>query len=273
MALELIWIFVGIILGVFFGSLISWYIFSKRKWGDRASVLNAKWEKRLAEIEKKYEIQLEKSNTNIEKLSREWQVKYITGLEELERRFKDAEKVIKLKSVSSSRRTLIGKFIEKFIPFLSNIPYEPSDMHFLGQPIDYIVFQGSGKEKIERIIFLEVKTGESKLSKREKSLQEAVQKKRVSWKEIRIDTQDENNPDKEIMEKESSIGDLYSNIKEKIKEAKGIKLKNPEDLGEENVKVICPKCEEEFDFELKDISKDTKIKCPNCGHISEIDFN
>ena len=104
-----------LILGLIIGFFIARYLLSKHKWSDKAKVLDAKWEKKIVEVEKEYEIKLEKSNTNLEKITKEWQVKYIEDIEELKRLFKDSEKTIRLKSVSSSRRSLVGKFIEKFV--------------------------------------------------------------------------------------------------------------------------------------------------------------
>src|SRR4030043_1292599 len=186
---------IAIIIGYFLGK----YLTARTKFGDREALLKAEWEKKIANIEKDYEIKLEQgksllekikeeNKTHVEKLAKEWQIKYIQDIEELKKLFKDSEKIIKTKSVSGSRRSLVGKFIEKFIPFLKNIPYEPSDMHFLGQPVDYIVFQGLHEDKIEKVIFVEIKTGESKLTKREQSLKEVIEGKKVSWKEINVDT-------------------------------------------------------------------------------------
>src|SRR3989344_4972339 len=210
MALEIILLVVGLIIGFF----VAKWLLSKQKWGDKEQILNERWKRQIAEVEKEYGVRLEKTNTTIEEIKKEWQVKYIQDIEELKRLFKESEKVIRLKSVSSSRRSLVGKFIERFVPFLKKVPFEPSDMHFLGSPIDYIVFEGLHEDNVQRITFVEVKTGESKLTKREKSLKEAVERKKVSWKEINIDTKEEDVPDKEMENEETTINDLYDNIDE-----------------------------------------------------------
>lgn len=121
-------------------------------------------------------------------------------LQELKDEFRDSKKDIQQKSVSSSRRSLVGKFIEKFIPFLDKIKHQPSDMHFLGSPIDYISFDGAGDGEVDKITFIEVKTGNSKLTKREESIKRAVKNKRVFWEEVNIDTNGER-PDIENKEK------------------------------------------------------------------------
>lgn len=220
-----------IIISILVGYFIGKYFAERKKFGEKEKILKAQWEKKIVEIEKEYEIKLEKgnsllrelreeNNTRLEKLSREWQIKYIQDIEELKKLFKESEKIIKAKSVSSSRRSLVGKFIEKFIPFLKKLPYEPSDMHFLGQPVDYIVFQGLHKDEVDEIVFVEVKTGQSKLTKREKSLKKTIEKKNVSWKEIDINTNDNNFPYKEITNEDTSIDNIYELIEKKVSSVK-----------------------------------------------------
>lgn len=190
------------IFGLIVGFILAWKICSNQKWSDKADALNEKWKRE-----------------NVE-LNSAWELRYTKDMSELKSSFKNAEKIIRLNSVSSSRRTLVGKFIEKFVPFLSKIPFVPSDMHFLGQPIDYIVFDGLHQDNVEKIIFLEVKTGKSKLNKREKSLKDAVEKKKIYWKEYRIDTSEEKTPDKEMENENSVINELYEDIDNKIKNVK-----------------------------------------------------
>jgi len=286
LANEIIFIIIGLILGF----LLAKYFFSKIKWKDKKDVLDARWKKEIADLEKKYDVKLEKSNTAIEKLKKEWEVKYekstkdwkikyIKDIEELKKLFKDSEKKIRQKSVSSSRRSLVGKFIERFVPFLSNIQYAPSDMHFLGQPIDYIVFDGLRDDKINKVIFLEVKTGDSKLTKREKSLKEVIIKRKVSWKEVRVDTKSEKTPDKEISEEETSVKDLYDQIDNKLKTVRetasaaykpGVSDDEEESKEdeEEEYEVECPNCEKLFEIGLDeddDLRKGVEFTCPHCN--------
>ena len=96
----------------------------------------------------------------------------------------------KLKKEEENRtllaRQLTGTYVEKLIPFMKGIKYDPKDMFFLGKPIDYIVFNRSEDESVTDIVFLEVKTGNSQLSDREKSLKRAIENKSISWKELRL---------------------------------------------------------------------------------------
>ena len=97
------------------------------------------------------------------------------------------EKKIREDAISRSSRTLSGKTLEKLIPFLERFNYDPHDVRWLGDPIDLVIFDKlSEKRDPEQIIFLEVKSGESKLTKVQQKIRELVDRKKVRWEEFRI---------------------------------------------------------------------------------------
>lgn len=51
--------------------------------------------------------------------------------------------------------------------------------------VDLIVFDGLNAGKLERIVFVEVKTGGSQLTGRERQVRDMVFSRGVSWEEIR----------------------------------------------------------------------------------------
>lgn len=85
-----------------------------------------------------------------------------------------------------SRAILGGQFSEQLAPYLPNFEYLPTECKFLGKPIDFVVFKGMDNKKIEEIIFVEVKSGNSKLNTHEKNLKDTINKKKVKWVEYRI---------------------------------------------------------------------------------------
>ena len=92
---------------------------------------------------------------------------------------KEAKK--KVLSQKKSGEVRLGHIAEKLAPFLEDFTYDPSNATFLGQPIDYIVFED------EEIVFVEIKSGNAKLSPKQKHIKELIENNCVSWKEIRID--------------------------------------------------------------------------------------
>lgn len=89
-------------------------------------------------------------------------------------------------AILRSRAVLKGQFSEQLAPYFPDFEYHPSDCRFIGKPIDFIVFEGSNSGEISEVIFVEVKSGKSKLSKQEKGLKSAIEEGRVRWEEYRV---------------------------------------------------------------------------------------
>ena len=93
---------------------------------------------------------------------------------------------IRRDAVQRSEAVTAGKVHEQLIPYLPAFPYNPKDVRFLGSPVDLIVFDGLAEGRLERIVFLEVKTGGSGLTSRERWVRDAVRAGEVEWGELRI---------------------------------------------------------------------------------------
>lgn len=90
-------------------------------------------------------------------------------------------------AVKRSRAVLGGQFGEQLAPFLPDFPCNPGDARFIGKSVDYIAFPGTAEGRsVEEILLIEVKSGTSALSAREKEIREAVKKGRVRYVEYRI---------------------------------------------------------------------------------------
>lgn len=89
-------------------------------------------------------------------------------------------------AIKRSKAVISGQVIEQIAPLLPDFPCSPADAKFLGQPIDYVAFVSDKTNGlIDEVLFIEVKTGSSNLSKREKSLKKAVERGRVRYVEWR----------------------------------------------------------------------------------------
>ncbi len=89
-------------------------------------------------------------------------------------------------AIAKSRATLGGLFSEQLAPYLPDFPYNPSEVRFIGKPIDFLVFKGADSKNIEEVVFVEVKSGKSKINSHEKNLKNAIDNKKVRWEEYRI---------------------------------------------------------------------------------------
>lgn len=99
----------------------------------------------------------------------------------------EAEKGIREDAVNRSRVTLGGKMAEQLAPYFPDFPYDPTEARFIGSPVDFIVFQGSARNEPEEVVFVEVKSGNGRLSRKQNRLKEVIEKKRVRWEELRVE--------------------------------------------------------------------------------------
>ena len=104
------------------------------------------------------------------------------------------EKEIRKDALDRSRSVMRGQATEHLAPHIVS-DCSPKDYRFMGNPIDYVVFDGlsaitDGKEKnLKQIIFKEIKTGKSKLTKVERAIKRCIEEKNIVFQTI--------NPDKE----------------------------------------------------------------------------
>jgi len=89
-------------------------------------------------------------------------------------------------SIKKSKSVILWEVYEKVLPFLPNFPYSPRDMTFLWKWVDYIIFDWLNNWNLEKIIFLEVKSGSSKLNHNEKMIRDVIISNKVEYREYRV---------------------------------------------------------------------------------------
>jgi predicted Holliday junction resolvase-like endonuclease len=160
------------------------------------------YENNIQEYEKKIAVlndQMEKSAyERAQKLLEEWREKELEKLKDVikkeyenlfEKWKRENEEKIREDAVKKSLATILGKVGEELTPLLmfEKLGIEPKDFRHIGTPIDYIAFKGLSNGKVEEILFIEVKTGNSpSLSDREKEVRKAVDEKRVRFVMINL---------------------------------------------------------------------------------------
>jgi len=86
----------------------------------------------------------------------------------------------KLLSQKKSSEVRLGQISEQLAPFLEGFTYDTRNTKFLGQPIDLIAFEQ------DKVVFIEVKTGKSQLSAKQKNIKDLINNNQVFWEEFRI---------------------------------------------------------------------------------------
>jgi len=101
-------------------------------------------------------------------------------------------------SIKRQRSILKGQATEQLAPYI-NPNYNPKDYKFMGDPIDYIIFDGMSdlnekEDIVNKIIFMDIKTGTSRLNKVQKKIKEAIDDGRIEFQLYR--------PEQDIKEEE-----------------------------------------------------------------------
>ncbi|MGA7192802.1 MAG: Holliday junction resolvase-like protein [Anaerolineales bacterium] len=96
-------------------------------------------------------------------------------------------------SVDQSRNTLKGKMAEQMAPLLPGFKFLPADARFLGDPIDYVVFDGYTANKDNgadpntiEVVILDIKHADAGLSSSQRAIAKAIEDGRVRFDVVRI---------------------------------------------------------------------------------------
>jgi predicted Holliday junction resolvase-like endonuclease len=116
----------------------------------------------------------------------------IRKLEDLivEKELELVEEVKKARKDSKFRSSAVnwGKSIEHFVPFMTKFPVPPEDVVFLGMPIDYVGFTDTESSKKCKVHFIEVKSGVSFMSTKQKNIKKAIEEGRIEFHEIAVES-------------------------------------------------------------------------------------
>lgn len=120
--------------------------------------------------------------------NKNWQTSYnqlnaehLSKISSLENKILEvSEQKQKVTSQKKSSEVRLGHIAETLAPFLDQFEFDPETCTFMGRPIDYISFGD------DEITFIEVKSGKSQLSAKQRHIRDLVNNKLVAWKEVRI---------------------------------------------------------------------------------------
>lgn len=121
-----------------------------------------------------------------------WEVLSKEASNSLEQWKLEAEKEIRKDAIDKSQSVTMGKMTEHMVPYLPGFGFNPTDARFIGSPIDLVVFDGLGDGDIRKIVFVEIKTGVSTLSTRERIVRDAIIAGKIEWMEVKVNLE---NPD------------------------------------------------------------------------------
>jgi predicted Holliday junction resolvase-like endonuclease len=105
-------------------------------------------------------------------------------------KFRSELNKIRREIAEKQRVGIKGRVSETFAPFLEGFPFKPSECKFIGDPVDYLVFEGLDERDVKKIHLVEIKSGNSKLSKHQKQIQDlidSIDSENITFREFRFE--------------------------------------------------------------------------------------
>jgi predicted Holliday junction resolvase-like endonuclease len=77
----------------------------------------------------------------------------------------------------------LGMIVEKIVPSFPSFAYEAGDCRAMFEPVDYLVFSGlTTRNQVDALYFVEVKSGNARLTGSQQSIKKAVEDGAVQFK-------------------------------------------------------------------------------------------
>lgn len=150
------------------------------------------------DVLKKQQEQINLNNSNLLK-----EIDYLKQAQEKinqlhQSQIKEVEKKSRQDALKRSRSVMRGQATEHLAPYMMD-DTNPKDCRFMGNPVDYIVFDGLSAvtdktaKEINEIKFVDIKTGKSTLNTAQRRIRDAINEGKVSFEIVNPDKKDNNN--------------------------------------------------------------------------------
>jgi len=167
-----------VLLGAVLGGIVAYFVLDSRRTADRERV--------RAELIERYEAKTQATQSRLIQT-------YESKLRVLQVKMDDAIRQARQESTDQSRAVLKGKMAEQMAPLLPGFDYLPADARFLGDPVDYVIFDGytdlkdggATGDELELVI-IDIKRGRTGLSTGQRQIARAVRDGRVRFEIVRI---------------------------------------------------------------------------------------
>ena len=107
-----------------------------------------------------------------------------TELTELQQEIKQLHNRLTEGFTKKSVEVKLGKTLEKIVSALPGFPLDRADCRAIFDPIDYVGFVGLSTGNVSRLEFIDIKTGNARLSNVQKAIRDAVEDRKVTLREV-----------------------------------------------------------------------------------------
>jgi len=103
-------------------------------------------------------------------------------LRDQEKEIRERRKEISRGSEVKTTAVNLGFILERIAPCMKDFCFEKNDCRSLFDPIDYVIFEGlTRKGAVDKILFVDIKTGKANLTGKQREIRNLVKDKKVTW--------------------------------------------------------------------------------------------
>ena len=98
-------------------------------------------------------------------------------------KLKERKLNIPIKSEVGAKAVNMGFLLERLAPTLDDFTFNKNDCRSMFDPIDYVIFEGlNKKQRVDKIVFVDIKTGGARLTPKQRKIKQVVDEKNVKFK-------------------------------------------------------------------------------------------
>lgn len=76
----------------------------------------------------------------------------------------------------------MGLMLERLAPSFKSFRFTKNDCRSVFDPLDYVIFEGlSMRGLVSKIFFVDIKSGNARLSSKQREIKDIITRKKVSW--------------------------------------------------------------------------------------------
>ena len=122
-------------------------------------------------------------NDNFSDEAMEFYQLQLNDIKDRKKELKKLKEIGTTKSEIGAKSINIGFILERLAPAMKTFRFNHNDCRSLFDPIDYVIFEGLSKNgKVDKIFFVDIKTGNARLSKKQREIRTVIENCKVNFK-------------------------------------------------------------------------------------------
>lgn len=96
------------------------------------------------------------------------------------------EKEMRRTAIERATKTKLPKLLKRVVPTFAAYKLNPQDIKTVFHPIDFVVFDGLNRDRVNRVLLMDHKTSETNRASIQRSIADTIGTDSVAWETLRV---------------------------------------------------------------------------------------